>query len=153
MNNRIIDILVLLLVAVGLAAFLQLVIASTGGDFLRATSRILQYAALPVGILLRTVKWLNSEKEKLDKLLNDVRSTALENRASDSILKEQFQILREDLISWRGESFERHQDLDKRLIVFEARSGLNNRLEQVELRLIELGDRFNQSLVERDQNG
>lgn len=147
MKDKLLDWIVLLLVAVGLVVLGEHLISLSSSQALRLLTKGVQYASLPLGLAIKAFKWIGSERDKLDKLLQEVREMALTNRGNDEALREQLRFVRDDFVSSRVESQESLLALDRRMIRLEARSELTTKLENHELRLNELTDRFNQSLI------
>lgn len=146
-KDKLLDWIVLLLVAVGLVVLGEQLISLSSSQALKLLTKGVQYASLPVGLAIKLFKWISSERDKLDKLLQEVREIALTNRGNDESLKEQLRFIRDDFISSRVEFQESALSLDRRMIRLEARSELATKLENHETRLNELTDRFNQSLI------
>lgn len=147
MKDKLLDWIVILLVAVGLVVLGEHLISLSSSQALKLLTKGIQYASLPLGLAIKLFKWIASERDKLDKLLQEVREIALTNRGNDEAIREQLRFVRDDFVSFRNESQESRLDLDRRMIRLEARTELATKLEGHEARLNELTDRFNQSLI------
>ena len=146
-KDKLLDWIILLLIAIGLVVLGERLVFLSSSEALGLLSKIIQYASLPLGLILKFCKWISSEREKIAKLLAEVREIAIANRGNDDALREQIKFIRDDFVALRTEFQDAILKLDKRAIRLEARTELTSKLEQHERRLNELTDRFNQSLI------
>ena len=146
-KDKLLDWIVILLVAVGLVVIGEHLVSLSSSQALKLITKGVQFASLPLGLAIKAIKWIASERSKLDRILDEVREIALTNKGNDDSLREQIRFIRDDFVGMRTEFQETGLNLDRRMIRLEARTELASRLETHEQRLNELTDRFNQSLV------
>lgn len=149
-KDRLIDVLVLCLVAIGVIALVERAILDKESITVVATKAV-ESLALPVAVAIRLLKWLNDERLELVKQIDNVRSLALGNRDGYQGLTERLTVGREDIDDLSDRLNVLSNTHDRRLVQLETAGGLMRRIDALEQRLTESDLRMQRFILNNSQ--
>lgn len=138
-KDRLINWIVLLLVAVGLVFVIDTLISMSPYEAFKEVTEKSKYISLPLAIAIKGFQYLDRKFKSIE----EIRTIALSNRGNDDSLKELIRFIRDDFISSRVETTEALSELDRRMIKLEALSEVSSSLARHERMFIEVNDRLN----------
>lgn len=145
-KDRIIDVLVLLLIGVGSLALAERYILEPR-DVAASLTKLAETFALPIGLAVRMLKWLNDEKADLIRRIENTQNLAVNNREGYLGTSDRLEILRNESDDLSDQVRDLTNSVDKRLIYLETTTSLARRLEALELRISELDGKLLSILV------
>lgn len=148
-NERIINLVVIVLIISGVIAVGFSLSYMKGGEVAILIRKIVAYGTVPFGLLIKGLSYLAAERDRLVSKVESAYSTVESNRQSLEIFKgtcnAQFETLIKELnnlytqLDQVGDELrETDKELDRRLITQEARSGLQQRIGELEQQVREM---------------
>lgn len=146
-KDRLINTVIIIFVVVGCFALYDQLAHLNQKQLLSVVGKAIAALSLPFGIAVKAIQYVISEKDRLLKLAESAVSSTEANKLRLDVIREDLAQLRIDLGELREASTAEDLKLDRRLVMFEARSGVAMQLEAVRAQVNELSDKFNQWLV------
>lgn len=142
-REKLINLIVIVLVVSGLTAIGFTLIDMKGSEVSVLVRKIVSYSTVPFGLLIKAFSYVAAEREKLLAKLDSLGNQVADNRQSIEISKAsldsrftsttaQIANLWEQIDQLGDELKEADRSLDRRLVVQEARLGLQQRIGELE---------------------
>lgn len=147
-KDRLIDILVLCLVAIGCIALVERAVLNQESLAIVAT-KAAESLALPVAVVIRLLKWLNDERLDLLKQVESVRGIAVGNREGGQGLNERISVCREEIDDVSDRLSVSINSHDRRLVQLETAGSMMRRIDALEQRINESDTRVQQYILNK----
>ena len=145
-KDKLLDLIVIVLVVAGCVAIIEGLIYMRHEELASLVRKIIAYSSVPFGLLIKSLKFLASERDKLNQRLEALSKSVTDNKTSIDLLRanlegrgeEHFRQLAEirEMFDQLGDELQQaDRELDRRLVVQESRSGLQQRIGELEQRV------------------
>lgn len=150
-KDKIIESISWLFLGLGLFALVGFLLTSRNfGEVQKELSKVIAISSLPVGLLLRGLKYLANEREKLLARIDELEKYKTGYSNDIEVIHIQISTAKEN-IDRLAESFKdiiedyqtEDRKLDRRLVEIEARTQVSSKLGEHEARLMQIDERIN----------
>lgn len=142
-KDKLINLIVLVLIVAGCVALGLSMLYTKQADLAVIARKVVAFGSVPFGLLIKGLQFVANEREKLNVRLDAIARSVTDNRTSIDVLRADTEARREDsnrqnsnlLVQLDQLSDEYHdaiRALDRRLVIQEARSGLSQRIGELE---------------------
>jgi chromosome segregation ATPase len=119
------------------------------------------FGSVPFGLLIKGLQFVSNEREKLNNRLDAIARSVADNRTSIDVLRADTEARRDDLNRQNAnlliqldqlsdEYHEGYRAIDRRLVIQEARSGLSQKIGELEQSVREINNQLNELFKTKD---
>lgn len=145
-KDRILNIVFLGLVGLGVVVLAAEISQLNLSQFRGVVAKVLPVLSVVFGLIIKLVNWLSNERDKISQTIELSLKIAQENRIEILSLKEDIRDIKANVEGIREKVFTETTSLDRRFVQFEARMGVSQKLETLQVQLNETTTRLEKSL-------